>query len=520
MSVLRAFFRRGDGLPDVSKQDHKKSKDERMFLLRLDICLLFYGCISQVIKYIDQSNISNAYVSGMQEDLNLNSNQLNYFTTWFSVGYCIMLIPSQILLLKFRPSLWLPFTEVAWGCITFGIAATKNYKQIYILRTFLGLLESSAYPGVVTLLMTWYTPFEAGKRIGFYHSCQAIGAMFSGAMQTAFNTHLNGRYGIAGWRWTFIINGIMTIVVGVVGVFLYPDWPERPNRWAFWMTKRDKEIAAERLERYHRASPKPLSFPTAKRAVVNPVTWMVVCIYIGMLIAPSGSGYFNLWLKSLVNPDGTKVWSVNALSAVPIGGYALQMGAVWIFATSSDIFRTRWPMLMTQCIIGIPTCIMLTIWDIPTGAKYWCYFSMYICTASGPCLWAWLSDMMPRDAEQRAMIVGIAISLYYAVNAWANVLIFPSSEAPHYKAGFKACLGLWVFCIIVIIALRLWDVMVIKPRVLAENEALDDEHIQYVPGTADVVEVYDSKDNAEGSSEDGDKVHTRITTVPVPSGAA
>jgi MFS family permease len=65
---------------------------------------------------------------------------------------CIMLIPSQILLIKLRPSMWLSLTEISWGLLTFGIAAVKNYKQIYILRTFLGLLESSVYPGVVTMM--------------------------------------------------------------------------------------------------------------------------------------------------------------------------------------------------------------------------------------------------------------------------------------------------------------------------------------------------------------------------------
>jgi sugar phosphate permease len=60
--------------------------------------------------------------------------------------------------------------------------------------------------------VTWYTPYEMGKRIGLYHSCQAIGGMFAGALQTAFNTNLDGRYGIPGWRWTFIMNGWSALV--------------------------------------------------------------------------------------------------------------------------------------------------------------------------------------------------------------------------------------------------------------------------------------------------------------------
>lgn len=68
----------------------QRSPEERDLVRRLDIYLMTFGCVSQVIKYLDQSNISNAYVSGMKEDLGLYGNELNYFTTWFSVSYCIM----------------------------------------------------------------------------------------------------------------------------------------------------------------------------------------------------------------------------------------------------------------------------------------------------------------------------------------------------------------------------------------------------------------------------------------------
>ena len=82
----------------------------------------------------------------------------------------------------------------------------------------------------------------------------------------------------------------MTVASALFGLFCYPDFPDRPNRWAFWLSKRDKAIAIERLERCKRLSPNPLNLVTAKRAVLNPITWHMVCIYTGMLIAPSGSG--------------------------------------------------------------------------------------------------------------------------------------------------------------------------------------------------------------------------------------
>lgn len=73
------------------------------------------------------------------------------FTTYFNIAYCLMLIPSQIIMTYVRPSWWLPSLEVIWGIITGLFALTKNAQQVYILRAFLGLCESAAYPGMITL---------------------------------------------------------------------------------------------------------------------------------------------------------------------------------------------------------------------------------------------------------------------------------------------------------------------------------------------------------------------------------
>ena len=119
------------------EEPYKRSKEERDLVRRLDIFLMTFGCLSQVIKYLDQQNINNAYVSGMQEDLNLNGDELNYFTTCFNVAYCIMLIPSQVIMTYVRPSFWLPGLEVAWGTMTGLMAMTTSAKQVYIIRVFL-----------------------------------------------------------------------------------------------------------------------------------------------------------------------------------------------------------------------------------------------------------------------------------------------------------------------------------------------------------------------------------------------
>ena len=86
------------------------------------------------------------------------------------------------------------------GILTGLIATAHNAKQVYVIRFFLGLCESSAWPGMMTLFMHWYTPHELAKRMGFYHSCQALGIMMSGAIQAAISSTMENHAGLEGWR--------------------------------------------------------------------------------------------------------------------------------------------------------------------------------------------------------------------------------------------------------------------------------------------------------------------------------
>ncbi|KIX09404.1 uncharacterized protein Z518_00484 [Rhinocladiella mackenziei CBS 650.93] len=136
------------------------------------------------------SNINNAYVSGMKEDLKLFGNELNYF--------------------------WLSGLEIMWGILTGLIATTQNARQIYVIRAFLGLcdLQRSSGPDdgasgrestpisgtqIDLSISALVYAFRACQRMGFYHSCQAMGSMVSGAIQAAISSTLEGHSGLAGW---------------------------------------------------------------------------------------------------------------------------------------------------------------------------------------------------------------------------------------------------------------------------------------------------------------------------------
>jgi len=105
---------------------------------------------------MDQSATTAAYVSGMKEDLSLFGNELVEFTTYFSIGYAIFIVPSQLIQTRVRPSLFLPVCEIIWGLFTLFTYKAGNAKTIFALRFFLGVFESTSWPGIVNLIFNWY----------------------------------------------------------------------------------------------------------------------------------------------------------------------------------------------------------------------------------------------------------------------------------------------------------------------------------------------------------------------------
>lgn len=172
------------------------------------------------IKGLDQANIGAAFVSGMKEDLNMYGTQLNLVDTSWTVGYVVGMIPSQIILTKVRPGLWIPICEVVWTLLTFTLAAATTAKQVIGIRFLIGLSESIFYPAAHLILGSWYKPSELGKRAGILYAVGSAAGMFTGYLQIAAYKNLNGHLGKKGWQWLFIIDGIISLPVAIAGFWL------------------------------------------------------------------------------------------------------------------------------------------------------------------------------------------------------------------------------------------------------------------------------------------------------------
>ncbi|KAL1966059.1 hypothetical protein VTN77DRAFT_4807 [Rasamsonia byssochlamydoides] len=412
-----------------------KSHEEHRLVRKLDSFYLIWACFYYFVMYLDSTNITNAYVSGMKEDLGLYGNQLNWMTTYWTIGYIIGTLPSQFVQMRVRPSRWLPLLEVIWGGLVMCMAAAPNAKTVYAVRFLVGICEASAYPGMMTLLGNWYTPQELGKRSVIFQQSSAAAQMFSGFLQAGIYNGMNGTAGLKGWRWLFIFDGIISLPIAVLGFWLIPDAPA--NSRAFYLKEVDRQVAQARMDRYGRAKASGINWRKLRDVLTHWPMWVFVVPYVSYVLALHIASYMNLWLSAL------GIYSVAQVNVIPSGGYAIEIVMALVYAIVSDALGVRWPIIMTGAALGLLGGILLAVWEIPFGLKYFAWFLTFAPVGTGALLFAWGNELCGHSAEERAILLGWLNTMGYVFNAWVPLYAYPASEAPKYKSGYKVNAALW-----------------------------------------------------------------------------
>ncbi|KAI0741232.1 MFS general substrate transporter [Irpex lacteus] len=431
-----------------------KPPEERKFLAKLDACLLTYAALSYFSKYLDQQNVTNAYVSGMKTDLQLHGNQLNYITTAWTCGYVIGQIPSNLLITRIRPSIWIPLMELIWSSLTMVLAASKNFSTLVAVRFFVGLAESTFYPAIQYVIGSWYKGDELAKRACIFHTASAIGPMFSGFLQAGAYDGLNGVHGLAGWRWLFIIDGVITIPIALLGFLIMPDLPTTTKPSIFY-TQAQIDIGRRRMEEVGR---KPPAAFTRKKVIGFFKTWhvwLLTPLYILFNNAGGPASSMIFWLQSFNTPGHTK-YTVGQINTYPIGIQAVQVVTTLMWAWTSDALQMRWPPILLAGTWHMIICILLATTPLYTNiTRRWAlYYMTSVQGGLSGLILSWANELTGNDNEKRSFVVASCNTFAYVMQAWLPIVIFPQVEQPRVHKGnvTTACLdaGLIVTCLAVL----------------------------------------------------------------------
>lgn len=161
----------------------------------------------------------------------------------FFIPYVIFEIPSNIILKRLKPHVWLSFCMFMFGLVTICQGLVRNWAGFMTTRFLLGLFEAGMFPGSFYLIGMWYKRHEAQKRFSFFFSSTSLAGAFGGLLASAIGK-LDHYHGYRGWRWIFILEGLLTCVVSFILFFVIPDFPEE----AKWLTPDEAAFVRARLQ--------------------------------------------------------------------------------------------------------------------------------------------------------------------------------------------------------------------------------------------------------------------------------
>ncbi|KAK3356643.1 major facilitator superfamily domain-containing protein [Lasiosphaeria hispida] len=421
-----------------------KPPKERRFLLKLDLLLLTFGCLGFFTKFLNQTNLTNAFVSGMREDLNMVNNELNYAMTAFTVGFILGEIPSNILLTRIRPSIYIPALQVVWTSLTLCAAGVTNTTGLYVLRFLIGLAEAGYYPGLQYMIGSWYRKDEIAKRACILNASGSAAMLFSGFLMAAV-TNLGGRGGLPGWKWLFIMDGVISMPIAIASFYFLPDMPETTGTRFF--TADEIELAKTRMVLEGRKLRAPFTVAKVKKVFTSWHIWLLSLYYI-FISGTSGTPIFPQFLKYHVSPKFT----VQQINLYPSGVFAVQIVSALVYAWISDtVLRgRRWPILFFGAVVNVITFASLAGWDIPEGWKWACYYLAGQHVGLSGIAFTWANEICSGDTEERAIVLATMNTMVMVVASWLPLIVWQQVEAPQYRKGFITATSMGAVCLIII----------------------------------------------------------------------
>ena len=284
--------------------------------------LIPFMCLMYVASFLDRVNISFAALT-MNQDLGFSAQVFGVGAGIFFIGYFLFEIPSNLMLEKIGARIWMCRIMVSWGLISMATAFVKTAFAFYVLRFLLGLAEAGLYPGMILYMTYWFPQATRARFISLFlaavPAASVIGAPFSGWL-LGFDGLLKG------WQWMLLLEGIPSLLLGVLVLWLLPERPAK----ASWLSTEDKAILERRLLDDRRDDAKVKALTGFWEMLADKRIWIFVIPDFSIVIGLYGMG---LWMPQMIKALGFTNLETGFLVALP---YVVSMVGMVLLGISSD----------------------------------------------------------------------------------------------------------------------------------------------------------------------------------------
>ncbi|KAJ5692551.1 hypothetical protein N7462_001974, partial [Penicillium macrosclerotiorum] len=449
-------------------------EEEKKLIRRIDIRLVITLGFLYCISLLDRTNMGAASVAGMQDDLKMDSanNGYSISSLVFFITYTIFQIPATAIIRKLGPRTFISTIVLLWGAVMIAFGFVPTWQSLAGLRIILGALEAGFYPGCIFLLSTWYTRYELQKRNAAFYLIGSTASGFGGILAYGL-MQLNGTAGKAGWRWIFIIEGILTCFLAIVSCILLVDFPEKSAKsWRF-LNEDEASFIVARIEKDRSdVHVEPFSMKSYFSNGLDSKVWAYCMLYLLTTANTYSIAYF---LPIILEKSmGFSVAKAQCLVAPPYVAAAIVM---FLQAAFADKYRIRGPIVAANAAIGMIGLGLLGYLESPAPR----YFGVFLATiaekgcdkplcerhANG----IKFSSNNIRGQYRRAFLSATLIG-GGSIGGIVGTTVFRAQDAPTYHPGLLATM-LANALIILIVAALCWKFSRANKRVDAGGKPIE-----------------------------------------------
>lgn len=324
--------------PLALARDEESATYSKVAWRLLPFLFLCYMC-----AYLDRINVSFAKLQ-MMSDLALSDAVYGLGAGIFFVGYLMFEVPSNLILLKVGARRWIARIMVTWGLISAAMMFVQGPISFYILRFFLGVAEAGFIPAILLYLTYWFPNKRRSKVTALFLTGIPMSGVIGGPLSGWIMNHFHGSHGFAGWQWLFVLEGLPTVLVGIVAFFFLNDKVAD----AKWLSGSEKAL----IQRDLAAEQQGHHLHSIKDGLTNPKVLLLSCIYFFFTMGLYGVSF---WLPTIVKASGVSdPLNIGLLSSIP---YAAAVVAMILVSRSSDATgERRWHLSLAGIIGALALC--------------------------------------------------------------------------------------------------------------------------------------------------------------------